>query len=191
MANIIGVVGKQSLNKYTADHIVDTISSNQIKTVQWSEINTYTSNSIFGADFAPVQLPIVTVATEAYDTTDFEIIPGIPNDSIPRSSSGPPGGGNDVEIHRLTDPNTAGGRVTHTVRQSTVFANDLLVSVNGSCVTGHFPFVIPHVPTCTPKTANGSQRVFAEDIPVNRRGDADTCGHPRAAGSPNVYVYAG
>mgnify|MGYP000544125522 FL=1 len=93
-----------------------------------------------------------------------------------------------LDLHRLTDPNTAEGLVTQTVLQSTVRANGLLVSVDGSCVTAHFPFEAPHAPTCLPKTANGCQTVRAEGIPVNARTQADTCGHPRAQGSPNVFV---
>jgi uncharacterized Zn-binding protein involved in type VI secretion len=37
-------------------------------------------------------------------------------------------------------------------------------------------------------TANGSTTVFINGIPVNRRGDADSCGHPREQGSSNVFV---
>jgi len=91
-------------------------------------------------------------------------------------------------VHRLTDPNTAGGAVTQAVLQQTVFANNLLVRVNGSCVTAHPPFIPPHAPTCLPKTANGAFTVLINNIPVNRQGDPDTCGHARAAGSPNVFV---
>jgi len=30
--------------------------------------------------------------------------------------------------------------------------------------------------------------VFINNIPVNRRGDPDSCDHPRAQGSPDVFV---
>lgn len=87
-----------------------------------------------------------------------------------------------AEIHRRTDRNTAGAPITK-VRQSTVYANNLLVSVDGSDVRGHGPG--KHA---SPKTANGSRNVFINNIPVNKRGDHDTCGHPRASGSNNVQV---
>jgi uncharacterized Zn-binding protein involved in type VI secretion len=86
------------------------------------------------------------------------------------------------QIHRLTDPNTAGAPVTQVV-QSKVYANNLLVAVNGSPVEGHGTG--EH---SSPKTANGSTTVFIENIPVNKQGDADTCGHTRAQGSSDVYV---
>jgi uncharacterized Zn-binding protein involved in type VI secretion len=89
------------------------------------------------------------------------------------------------EVHRLTDDNTAGAPITHTA-QSTVFSNNLLVGVDGSNVAGHGPGKHAH-----PLTANGSTDVFIENIPVNRKGDKDTCGHPRNNGSPDVFVNGG
>jgi len=89
-----------------------------------------------------------------------------------------------VEVHRLGDANVAGGIVSGPL-QSTVYANGLLVAVDGSAVTPHFPFIPPHIGTVT---ANGSPTVFAEGIPINGMGDPDSCGHPRASGSPDVFV---
>lgn len=86
------------------------------------------------------------------------------------------------QVHRLTDPNTAGAPIIEVI-QKTVFANYLLVSVDGCPVQGHGPG--EHG---SPLTANGCQTVFIEYIPVNDRGDPDTCGHPRAQGSPNVFT---
>ena len=86
------------------------------------------------------------------------------------------------QVHRLTDPNTAGAPIIEVI-QKTVFANYLLVSVDGCPVQGHGPG--EHA---GPLTANGCQSVFIEYIPVNDRGDPDTCGHPRAQGSPNVFT---
>ena len=86
------------------------------------------------------------------------------------------------QVHRLTDPNTAGAPII-VVIQNSVFTNYLLTSVDGSPVEGHGPGV-----HAGPLTANGSSNVFIEYIPVNRLGDPDTCGHPRAIGSPDVYV---
>lgn len=89
---------------------------------------------------------------------------------------------NMPQVHRLTDPNTAGAPIIEVI-QSSVFTNYLLTSVDGSPVQGHAPGV-----HSAPLTANGSTDVFIEYIPVNRLGDPDTCGHPRADGSPDVYV---
>lgn len=89
-----------------------------------------------------------------------------------------------VEVHRLGDANDGDGVVSGPL-QSSVYANGLLVAVDGSAVTPHDPFIPPHVGTIT---ANGSTTVFAEGIPINGLGDADSCGHARAAGSPDVFV---
>ncbi len=89
-----------------------------------------------------------------------------------------------TQVHRVGDSNDAGGVITGSL-QSSVFANGILVSVDGSPVSPHLPFVPPHVGTIT---ASGSGTVSIEGIPVNRLGDADSCGHSRAAGSDNVFV---
>jgi uncharacterized Zn-binding protein involved in type VI secretion len=83
------------------------------------------------------------------------------------------------QVHRLGDPNDEDGIITD-IPQGTVFANELLVSIDGSLVEGG--------PTVT---ANGSPTVFIGGIPVNRLGDEDSDGTPRAQGSPNVYVNDG
>lgn len=80
------------------------------------------------------------------------------------------------EVHRLADVNIYDGEITD-IPQSTVYANGMLISVDGSQVEGG--------PTTT---ANGSQTVFINGIPVNRRGDEDSDGTPRAEGSPNVFI---
>lgn len=85
------------------------------------------------------------------------------------------------QVHRIGDPDTAGAAVIASL-QSTVFVNGILASVNGSPVVSHPVF---HTGVTT---ANGSSNVFINNIPVNRTGDPDTCGHTRAAGSPNVFV---
>ena len=89
------------------------------------------------------------------------------------------------QVHRLTDKNIAGAPITQTV-QSTVYANNLLIGVNDSKVEGHGPGV-----HAGPLTANGSTDVFIENIPVNRKDDKDTCGHPRDMGSPDVFANGG
>lgn len=88
-----------------------------------------------------------------------------------------------VSIHRIGDPNSAGAPVISTPSNSNVFANGILIAVNGSPVQGH-----GKGSHANPFTANGSSNVFINNTPVNRTGDADTCDHPRATGSPNVFV---
>ena len=89
---------------------------------------------------------------------------------------------------RKGDPNTAGG--TATSGTPTVRANNRLVVVPGISVTPHTccgrPGCGPH---CNARTAGGSPNVRSENKPVIRTSvDRDTCGHPRAAGSPDVRV---
>lgn len=86
--------------------------------------------------------------------------------------------------HRYGDPNTAGAAIID-VAQSTVYTNDLLQSVDGSAVAPH-----GNAPHLAPTTANGSDNVLAEDIRCNYKGNADTCLHERADGSPNVFINA-
>lgn len=90
------------------------------------------------------------------------------------------------EIHRLNDPNEDGVPIA-AVPQSTVFANNMPVSVDGSIVTYYWEgdYSDSH---SAPETDNGSTNVFIEYIPVNRRGDLDTTNDPRAEGSPDVFV---
>lgn len=85
-------------------------------------------------------------------------------------------------IQRIGDANTAGAPIKSTL-QGTVFANNILVAVNGSPVAKH-----GRGRHSSPRTANGSPNVFIAQIPINRVGDADTCGHQRSTGSSNVFV---
>ena len=87
-------------------------------------------------------------------------------------------------VHRMGDANDAGGVITG-IPQNSVYANGKLVSVDSSSVSPHIPFIPPHVGTLT---ASGSSTVFIGGVPVNRTGDADSCGHSRASGSPDVNV---
>jgi zinc D-Ala-D-Ala carboxypeptidase len=86
------------------------------------------------------------------------------------------------EVHRQFDTNTDNAPIISVVQQS-VFVNYLPASVDGSAVEGHGPGT-----HASPVTANGSNTVFIEYIPINRRDDADNCGHTRAIGSPDVFV---
>jgi len=88
----------------------------------------------------------------------------------------------------MGDCNDGGGCLT-SIPQSTVYVNGKLKSVDGSIGTSHLPCPLPVI-HCAGNwvTANGSSTVFVEGIPVNRQGDGDTCGHARAAGSPDVFT---
>lgn len=85
-------------------------------------------------------------------------------------------------IERVGDKNNAGAAILST-NQGSVFANGILVAVDGSPVARHGKNA-----HSSPRTANGSNSVFINSIPINRVGDADTCGHQRSEGSPNVFV---
>lgn len=82
-------------------------------------------------------------------------------------------------IQRLTDSNTGGGKVANTDGNTTVYANDLLASVDTSLV---------RYPRSTTTTANGSGNVFAHRKPVNFTDNPDNDGRVRVGGSSNVYV---
>ena len=84
--------------------------------------------------------------------------------------------------HRLGDPNDDGAAIT-SIPQSTVFINNLQASIDGSEVAEHG--IGEHD---SPLTATGSPTVFFTNIPANRTGDPDTCGHARAEGSPDVFI---
>lgn len=89
-------------------------------------------------------------------------------------------------IERKFDINTGGGAVI-SIPQGSVFANNFLVSVRGSLVTPHPP--CPKVSIhCAAITLCSSSSVFAEGIPVNRKGDCDSCGHSRLTASPDVFA---
>lgn len=89
-------------------------------------------------------------------------------------------------IQRMGDANESGGEIT-SIPQASVYADGLLVAVDGAEGTSH-----PPCPTdgshCAGAwtSANGSGSVFVEGLPVNRDGDADTCGHERVGGSGTV-----
>tara|TARA_Y100001963_G_C6656160_1_gene388144 strand:- start:350 stop:634 length:285 start_codon:yes stop_codon:yes gene_type:complete len=90
------------------------------------------------------------------------------------------------KVARMGDLNSGGG-IIQTIPQSTVFANNKLISVDGSKGSGH-PVGPPHALNVW-LTANGSSTVTINNIPVNDEGDVDTCGHPRVDGSTNVFTH--
>lgn len=87
-------------------------------------------------------------------------------------------------VHRQGDPNSGGGVVNAPV-QDFVFDQGKLVATDGSGVSAHAPFEPPHT---APVTANGSSFVFINGVPVNFEGNADSCGHARAAGSDLIFI---
>ena len=89
------------------------------------------------------------------------------------------------KAQRNGDSNNAGG-VINSIPQGNTFCNGKLLSVDGSKGTGH-PVGPPHAAGAW-STANGNTKVRCNSIPVNRQGDADTCGHTRSGGSNNVNV---
>ena len=91
-------------------------------------------------------------------------------------------------VHRMGDSNTAGGSIT-TIPQGKVFANNLLVAIDGSRGTSHAPCPLPVIHCANVwVTTQGRSTVYANNISVNCEGDSDTCGHSRASGSPNVFA---
>ena len=82
-------------------------------------------------------------------------------------------------IQRKGDKNTQGGVIVGTDGNSTVFANNILVSVNGSPVN-YFPG--------STSTDNGSGGVYAHGVKINYQGNADADGNARTGGSGDVFV---
>ena len=74
------------------------------------------------------------------------------------------------QVQRRSDKNDSDG-IIDLIPQSTVFANNLEVAVDGSQGTFHFPWSYPHFGSTTKpyvwKTTAGSPTVFANNIPVN------------------------
>lgn len=92
-------------------------------------------------------------------------------------------------IQRLNDSNDAGGAIT-VIAQSTVFVNNLQVSIDGSSGTTHAPCSIFAPQHCAGNwfTAGGASNVYINGVQVNYTTNTDTCGHVRVGGSPNVNV---
>lgn len=84
-------------------------------------------------------------------------------------------------VIRDNDANVAGGRVQS--RVTDVLVNNRRISINGSSVTPH-----PPPPHSSARTANGLRNVIANNIPVNVRGNQDTCGHARSVSSDDVIA---
>lgn len=82
-------------------------------------------------------------------------------------------------VQRVGDSDSGGGVITAGV--GSVRINGIPVSVDGSPVSAHAR-KLRHRPV----TSNGVSSVRAGGIPVNVAGNADTCGHARVGGSPDV-----
>ena len=91
-------------------------------------------------------------------------------------------------IVRVGDQNSAGGVATLGVPN--VLVNGRPVVPPGSPVTPHPCCGAPGCGIhCSANTAGGSPTVFAGGLPIIRLGvDVDTCGHPRAQGSPDTFI---
>lgn len=89
-------------------------------------------------------------------------------------------------VQRSGDANSAGGVAQSTIK--TVLVNGRPVLVGSVRVSPHPP-CNPKNPThCFASTVPKSVSVLAEGQPIILTGFADTCGHPRAGGSPNVLI---
>ncbi len=82
-----------------------------------------------------------------------------------------------ADVHRLTDPNTAGAGVAST-KQDFARIDGLTVATDDDPVVGHGPGV-----HAAPFTADGVTWARINGVPINVKGDPDTCGHERATGS--------
>lgn len=90
-------------------------------------------------------------------------------------------------VVRKGDVNSAGGVATDGA--STVLVNGRGVVYPGVSVTPHPCCGAPGCEIhCVAVTSGGSSSVIAEGRPFIMVGDSDTCGHPRATGSPDVIV---
>ena len=92
--------------------------------------------------------------------------------------------GGDRPVQRIGDVNDYGAPTTNGDGNSTVYANNILINVDGSSVATHFP-LDAHSGVVT---ANGSSNVFAHNVSVNFTDNPDSCGHVRVGGSSNVFV---
>ena len=89
-------------------------------------------------------------------------------------------------VQRLGDPNGGGGVLT--AGEATVRVNGRPIGIAGSAVSPHTPCGSPGGSLhCNATTTGGTGTVRAGGKPVLRTGrDADSCGHLRQGGSPDV-----
>ena len=93
-------------------------------------------------------------------------------------------------VQRKGDQNDGTGEATGGV--ASVRVNNLPIMIPGEPVTAHPPYGRKGRKTIhndgSQKTAGGVATVRAGGKPVVVTGNADTCGHSRAGGSPNVFA---
>lgn len=93
-------------------------------------------------------------------------------------------------VQRNGDSNSAGGVAQGGI--GSVRVNGQPIMVPGQAVTPHPPYGRKGSRTVHNNggqvTAGGSGTVRASGQPVVLTGNADSCGHPRVGGSPNVRV---
>jgi len=90
------------------------------------------------------------------------------------------------KAQREKDPNTAGGIATGGAKS--VLINGRKAGVPDMSVTPHAPCPNPGS-HCSALTVSTCESVIIEGKPALRTDvDIDTCGHPRAVGSPDVIV---
>ena len=70
--------------------------------------------------------------------------------------------------------------------QSTVFANNNAIIIDGDGVAPHLPCPVPAI-HCSATMTAGSNNVFIDGTAVVNAGDSATCGHV-STGSGNVFV---
>lgn len=91
-------------------------------------------------------------------------------------------------IQRVGDRNTAGGVIQN--GDNTVLINGRAVAIEGSSVSPHPCCGAKGCPPthCSAKTHTNNSTVLVNGKPLIFTDDHDTCGHPRASGSPDVIV---
>lgn len=91
-------------------------------------------------------------------------------------------------IQRVGDQNTAGGVILE--GDNTVLINGRAVAIQGASVSPHPCCGRRGCPPthCNAKTQANSSTVLVNGKPLIFTDDNDTCGHPRAGGSPDVMV---
>lgn len=83
------------------------------------------------------------------------------------------------KVQRKGDPDTGGGRISTGI--ASVRTNGLPTATINMPVSGHGKRA-----HSGPKTAGGVSSVRVEGVPISVNGNADTCGHTRTDGSPDV-----
>jgi uncharacterized Zn-binding protein involved in type VI secretion len=91
-------------------------------------------------------------------------------------------------VQRIGDRNSAGGVILN--GDSSVLINGRAVAVQGASVSAHPCCGQRGCPPthCNARTQANNSTVLVNGIPLVLNGDVDTCGHPRASGSPDVLV---